>query len=424
MYNKVILLTKCFPYDITNAPAESYLVNELKYLANFARHVYILSFDAVPNAKLNIAIPQNVTVLKLSEGIIKRNINIFFKMIKEFFFTSHEGVEEKKQNNIIRNIYLAYFMGKSDYYYSKFCTQCNKCIEDKSDSILIYNFWLYTYARTALLIKKKLGEKVKVISRAHGYDLYTERNRMNYLPLRNYLLQNLDHIFPCSNHGYKYLTAHYPEFSNKIQTAYLGTKDLGRMKFDGHKGFKIISCSRVEPIKRVSLILEALQWLNSNSNSLQILWTHIGDGTQLKEIKKRAEKLKISNRITFLGMMSNECVMKFFQENSFDLFINVSESEGLPISIMEAASFGLPILATDVGGTSELVDKENGWLINSNISGEEVGKKILEICSMDPSLLSKIGNASRRKWKEKFSIEKNAQNMLKRIQNETENSDD
>ena len=49
--------------------------------------------------------------------------------------------------------------------------------------------------------------------------------------------------------------------------------------------------------------------------------------------------------------------------NDFDLFVNMSLSEGIPVSIMEAISFGIPIIATNVGGNAEIVNDETGVLI-------------------------------------------------------------
>lgn len=55
-----------------------------------------------------------------------------------------------------------------------------------------------------------------------------------------------------------------------------------------------------------------------------------------------------------------------YSEHPVDVFINLSTNEGVPVSIMEAISFDIPIVATDVGGTSEIVTDETGILVSSN----------------------------------------------------------
>ena len=70
---------------------------------------------------------------------------------------------------------------------------------------------------------------------------------------------------------------------------------------------------------------------------------------------------------------TNEEVMEYYKNNLVDLFVNMSESEGLPVSMMEAMSFGVPVIAPDVGGIKEIVDENSGWLLScENCSAEFV----------------------------------------------------
>ncbi len=74
-----------------------------------------------------------------------------------------------------------------------------------------------------------------------------------------------------------------------------------------------------------------------------------------------------------MGEISNQELMHFYKENHIDLFVNVSVEEGVPVSIMEAISFGIPVVATNVGGTSEIVHhNENGLLVNRDFSDRDL----------------------------------------------------
>ena len=79
------------------------------------------------------------------------------------------------------------------------------------------------------------------------------------------------------------------------------------------------------------------------------------------------------------GQIFNQELMKYYMNNSVDLFINVSESEGLPVSIMEAISFDVPVVATNVGATSEIVTEKTGLLVNANPKPQEVADAILSV---------------------------------------------
>ena len=109
---------------------------------------------------------------------------------------------------------------------------------------------------------------------------------------------------------------------------------------------------------------------------INIFWTHIGDGCLRKKISAYAQlKLSPLQSISykFLGAIENKKVYKFYKENPVDVFINVSSSEGVPVSIMEAMSCSIPIIAPDTGGIRDMViDGQNGILLNSEPSPEIV----------------------------------------------------
>lgn len=88
------------------------------------------------------------------------------------------------------------------------------------------------------------------------------------------------------------------------------------------------------------------------------LWI-VGDGNYRKELENLS---KGNSKIVFYGEQSNNNVIDIL--NQTDIFVNPSYSEGLPTSVLEAASIGLPIIATDVGGTNEIIEhRKTGLLI-------------------------------------------------------------
>jgi len=90
--------------------------------------------------------------------------------------------------------------------------------------------------------------------------------------------------------------------------------------------------------------------------------TIVGNGPYRARLNKLAHSLHIQERIVFAGEKAREDVLRFLSES--DIFINPSYSEGLPVSILEAGAVGLPVIATDVGGTKELIiSHQTGLLI-------------------------------------------------------------
>ena len=117
-------------------------------------------------------------------------------------------------------------------------------------------------------------------------------------------------------------------------------------------------------------------------------------------------------------MIPNKDVYSYYQTHPVDLFVNVSSSEGLPVSIMEAISYGIPVIATDVGGTSEIVeDGVNGNLIPMSFKPEELAGKIRKYVRMNREEMKELRGATRKLWEERFQAVKNydlfAKNLLK-----------
>ena len=251
-------------------------------------------------------------------------------------------------------------------------------------------------------------ESVKtIIARAHRYDLYIERRTCNYIPFQKSLLSRIDVLYLISQNGKEYITQKYPQFKEKYKLSYLGTKDYGLAPYANDSIFHVVSCSYVIPVKRVHRIVEALSTITDK----KVLWTHFGAGQDFEVLKDYTrEKLGILQNIQYelKGQILNQDLMKYYQNNSVSLFINVSESEGLPVSVMEALSFGIPVVATDVGGTKEAVfNGHNGYLLKSDFSNSELSDAITKMICMDKNEYQQMRENARKTWDNYFSESKN-----------------
>lgn len=247
---------------------------------------------------------------------------------------------------------------------------CRLIGDNENNRILVYSYWMYEPALVSIGLKKRLPNS-RLITRAHGYDLYEERQQNNYVPYRHLVLNTMDRVYPISENGRIYLQERYPgKYDNKIEVGRLGTVRLFSLNDDLQETdkFTIVSCSNLVPLKRVNRIIEAL-----NEFDREVEWIHFGDGEMLENLKAQAEKLPPRIHTYFMGRVPNEEVQRYYSTHWIDVFVNTSETEGIPVSIMEAQSYGIPVIATNVGGTSELVfSGKNGVLLNKVFSNEEL----------------------------------------------------
>ena len=119
------------------------------------------------------------------------------------------------------------------------------------------------------------------------------------------------------------------------------------------------------PIDAMSIVLRQLPELNL------IL---VGDGELREELKAQAQKLGISERIYFTGLVDN--VQYYYDQ--MDLFVSSSLWEGLPTVLMEAMAAGIPVVTTDIPGSNDLVQEGvSGWLADMK-SPESLAEAILK----------------------------------------------
>ncbi|MEZ9184397.1 glycosyltransferase [Vibrio splendidus] len=377
----LILITNAFPYG----KREEFLENEIEYLSDNFDKIIIIPIETTGKSR---DIPRNCHVL-----IGKNNAKLdFIKSVgwKSIIFEAifRAQLSPKKINHILS------YIRKSSYIYNIIDS-----IPDKSNYVG-YSYWLNACAFSMIGIKE-IDYKV---SRSHRYDLYDYASETKYQPFQGLLLSYLDKVFPCSNDGSEYLKNRHPKNSSKIKTSYLGTKSF-EIEYDlGYKKdstINIVSCSSMISVKRVPLIASALKLLSKKG--VKFNWVHFGDGSEMNEV---IDIIHGMDNCTMMGHVENSQVLEFYRKEKVDLFINVSESEGIPVSIMEAMSFGTPVLATNVGGVSEIISEQEGSLLNPCITDVELCDAIYKTISQKNTLNEKRRSAKSR-WESSFSARNN-----------------
>lgn len=269
--------------------------------------------------------------------------------------------------------------------------------------VLFYSYRFEYQPYVALLVRKGAGVNGSVVSRAHGYDLYEDRHAHGYIPGREILLSSLDAVWPCSEHGVRYLDKTHPGHGHVLRVQYLGSRDYGWRLHSKGKVLRIVSCSNLVPLKRVEMIGKAMSIVKC-----RVSWTHFGDGPLMDAVRNVTMHLPDNATCDLRGQVSHDELMRIYCNEEFDLFINVSTAEGVPVSIMEAMSFGIPCIATEVGGTGELVsDGNTGTLLPMSTTAEKLAQEIEKYCLMDDEDYRLLCTKTRHRWQSKFDASRN-----------------
>lgn len=140
--------------------------------------------------------------------------------------------------------------------------------------------------------------------------------------------------------------------ARKIVRVYNGVEPLKRVQAENcppKTGFTLLYTGRLAPVKNHPLLFEAFRQALPSNPDLR-LWM-VGDGNERQSLERLAADLGISAQVTFWGEQLD--VSPFF--SAADAFVMSSKSEGLPMSLLQAFSLGLPAVVTDVGGMAEAV---------------------------------------------------------------------
>lgn len=338
-----------------------------------------------------------------------RSLKFFGLFLKEFFASPSYITHPKLFINRISSFFRANHLSE----------QIQTCIRQSgipTSEIVLYSFWFNHWA-TAMAILSRQNTGISTITRTHGTDLFEERVPVTKrIAFRSFQLKQITRVFSVSGIGSTYLKEKYPLYKNKIFTSRLGTDSGGTNPFEKDATFTIVSCARIRNIKRIHLIPEILSTIG-----FPIKWIHVGgenaNDPTLPLLTQNLERLRASGKqveVVFTGDLDVKNVFELYASQSINLFISVSETEGLPVSMMEAISFGIPILSTNVGGCSEIVNNNTGILIEKDFDSAEVAAKIANFRKSDMNTLL-FRNGVVEFWKNNFNSVTNFQHFKKLV---------
>lgn len=411
----MILFTANYPYG----KVEPYLEAELKTLSQHFRHIYIINTGIRVYDEPAYYMPPNATAHQLPQatGIKDKLLSLlglnFFHLFREIAAFRHYKTP-LRFSHIKTLLVAAMRAGVITTKLLEFMAMYTK----KPDQVLLYTYWCDDVAYAIARVRKKYPQYVKAITRMHAWDLYFERQPDNFLSYRNILLRDLDLVVTVSEHGRAYLLSKFP-FADKsrVVTCRLGVPAMRDVPCDTPIGntFRVLSLSVVAGIKRIDRIILALAGLERD---VRVEWHHVGSGTDLSAMQQMAATcLGEKQHITFHfhGNLDRSELKAFFNNNIFDCLINASQSEGLPVSMMEAFSAGIPVVGPDTGAVAEIIaDGKNGFLVR----GEDAAAytdAMQRLVSLEDDAYIAIRRYAYTTWQEKFNDEKNYRKLLSNI---------
>ena len=278
---------------------------------------------------------------------------------------------------------------------------------------LVYTYWATEAAVAACLLKKKYPH-LRFITRFHGHDLYEERKDSGWQPFRPLIRTGADRLVFACQFGMDYFLRHWGG-TEKAVLHYLGCTAGPEHVHTQSDVLRVVSCSNVIPLKRVDCIIDALSLLPT---TMQVRWDHFGDGSETAALKRRAaEALQDNITWTFHGHVPNHQLRDLYCQLDPDVFLTVSSTEGgVPVSIQEAFSMGIPAIGSAVGGISEAVlTGKTGFLLSAQATPQETAEALLRYWKLPAEEKNALSEAAFALWQTEFNAQDDAENFMKEL---------
>lgn len=250
-------------------------------------------------------------------------------------------------------------------------------------------------ARTRFLITEEHGE----------HNIHLKRRYLGYRLIGRQVARKSHLVFCCSDFVKRGIRDMYRIPEEKITVIKNLTEDkqldIRRTKESVREELNIPpeaiiigTLSSLYWVKNQKILIDAVSRLNGNN----IFLVMVGDGPLKNELMEYSHKSGISSRVRFLGWRKDVADIL----NAFDIFTLPSISEGLPISLLEAMSVGLPCVASKAGGTEEVLkDSITGLLVKPN-NLEELTSALKRFIN-DRDFAKELGSAARKHVSDHFN---------------------
>lgn len=303
------------------------------------------------------------------------------------------------------------------------------------DTRKIYFFELYKLSKNIYNVIETLDKKLpiyaqgfvvwynlsklkhRLIYNPHGLEAFQATPKIEYLKLLPfrllsiYIFRNSKFVISLGGKLTKIINNYIESTSIRhIPNAVnLRTPDLSEKKFIDKK-LKFLFVSRFAYNKGIDVLLNAINIVNKKGYSDRIIFNLGGKGPLYEYYKANIHKYK---NVNLLGFVEDNQLWELYQES--DVFVFPTQFEGMPTVILEAMSFSLAIIVSNVGATAELVDSSNGYVLHNKKDERELADIIIKIIDIPDEEKRELSKNSYNRVKEKYTWDIIAVNTLKLI---------
>lgn len=353
----ILVLTETFPFD---GNSESFFIDELRVLGANKDLIFL---PQVIRGKRYSGFEQEVIGpgrWRLSKellgalAIISNSVKLDLRHLRQDTFSSRP---KRYFSLFIETLQVLLRLGRIDW----------RRLEGTKVTA-IYSLWGRTEGTCAAALSSLLGV-IRTLIRHHNQDLYEERTASGFIPGLRFYSQNEAYtkVFLCDAARKRAITS----FSAKNTRAIPLAVDLGQTLTQPSTGdLRFITISYESEVKRHSLLFDTFRILSLAGKEFK--WVHIGHSPTLRTLAESS-----SNKfLDYRGSRDNSYVREELATGPYHFLISVSTFEGLPFTMLEAISAGVPSIGTQVGCVESLLGEQA--VLTTDAGGPEWAKFIQE----------------------------------------------
>jgi glycosyltransferase involved in cell wall biosynthesis len=389
----LILLTRDYPFG----GGEAFIQDEVARLSRLGRLVVLPAFDA--GGAVARSVPEGV---RLETGLIHTSFASVLRPRIAATLLAAAIRELRVRPDLLRSVvtirrFLGYLLRAGRVLAWVAASRARGEAPTR-----VMAFWSNAEAFGMALAARR-DPSIMLVSRSHRFDVWDNENPGDYLPFRGDIARNSHRLLPSSRMAAEHLRLTLPVEPDRIVVAPLGVEPpfepepwRGR---DRQDEVLIVSCSTAAPVKRLPLVAASIAAAAAGDPGRRWRWAHLGAGEdQIRPVLDGGPENLVAE---FPGWLPREAIYRFHRDRQPNCFVNLSSSEGVPLSIMEALSMRVPVVATAAGGTGEMIDDEVGGLLPVDVDAATAAAAIRRVVDAGEPMRA----AARRRYEVEASTE-------------------
>jgi glycosyltransferase involved in cell wall biosynthesis len=424
--SELVLFSKQYPFG----KKETYIHNEISELLQQFEKIHIVPVDyygdgsdigyQLDHNRISIQLVNAPTNQTFSYKL-RKNVRCLFTVLKEMIY-GRDGY-----NHLL---HFRSAMANAKVCYDQANVLYNGLFADGKKRVM-YSYWFHRSVVTAAFLTSYFKPGMPLIGRAHSSDLYhkdwnsiIQLEKFPFMPFEWFKVSAVNRVYAITDHGAAHFKKIFPNWSAKFGVARLGVADPNRMNpLHDSSVFRLVTCSGITRNKRIlrmpGVLAQLKEQLAARGMNQTVQWVHIGSATEenMHAIRNDMKSHGVEDMCDLKGWMNQDQIRNYYESVQVNVFLNISRAEGLPVSVMEAFSYGIPAIVTATVGNPEIVDESCGTVIPVDFNDDELVSEIMRLM-LNPSLQDEWRSGALNKFQRDYNASKNYRDFASALANQ------